>query len=285
MGTGYVGSVPLVVGIFLLIKLLLERRKSGYVFHWPVIVEKFLVSKPEVELGIAFFGLFVVSWGYIIHVAGVRFNWIPTPSLVMALVWPRLVYVRALDRFVVPFTLFLVGLVVYQFNRCYEKTSEKKRVVVAMLAFLLAGGHIYEIKGYLGPNRTTVTNPITQALSCRDQFVVRFLAQGRQALLLVPMFRDSVSWNLIGYSLAYHSQLPINGNTVALGIPSEVAQTFQNDIVAIEGGKISQIVEQYGQVMIASPSDIAAKIIDNSDVKLNSVALESQDVVILLPQE
>jgi len=64
-----------------------------------------------------------------------------------------------------------------------------------------------------------------------------------------------------------------------------VAQTFQNDIVAIEGGKISQIVEQYGQVMIASPSDIAAKIIDNSDVKLNSVALESQDVVILLPQE
>ncbi len=290
----YIGSIPMAVLVFLIITKMLSLtancRQSLMKLRLKVtskLLSGDCLFSPPVILAVSVFALYIISWGYIIHIAGIRFNHIVTPSLIIALLWPKFMFVRSIGRLAIPMMLFIeVGLVIWlaKFLQTRLRGINKSKVAFAIIMTALAAAHTCEILGYLKTLEVTEGNEIANVFHRDDIRLIQQSTERTNALMVVPEFRTSHQWTKTCYSLAFHSRIPVSGATI--GSPGERAEhlaRYREDINLILDGDIEQIIDRYGRVAIASPQEYAQKILTKTNVPLDSVTLQSQDVVILTP--
>ena len=254
-----------------------------------------LFSLPII-IGVSTFMLYIISWGYIIHIGGIRLNNIPTPSLIMALVWPKFMFARSLGRLAIPFMLYItigviMGLDRYLYRYMYQGSKCRRVVFVSIMIFLVIT-HIYEIRGYLEPSEVTYGNEIASVFSKEEAVLVKRLLQDKRALMIAPDIRSGdgplfkhPNWLKTCYSLAFHSNIPISGIYSGMAIPPEHRKQTNLDIKYILAGNIKEIVNRYGDVAIAAPSDMAKEILRKTNISLKYYELQSQNVTILTLDE
>ena len=290
----YIGSVSIAVLAFLIITKMLSLatnwRRSSMKLRLK-LASKLLsgdrLFSPPVILAVSVFALYIISWGYIIHIAGIRFDHVITPSMIIALLWPKFMFVRAIGRLAIPMMLFIeVGLVIWltKFLQIRLRGTNKPKVAFAIIMTVLAAAHICEILGYLKTREVTKGNEIANVFHRDDIHLIRQSTEKTNALIVVPRFRTSHQWTKTCYSLAFYSRIPVSGATI--GPPGERAEhlaRYKEDINLILDGDIKQTIDRYGRVAIASPQEYARKILTKTNVPLKSVTLQSQDVVILTP--
>jgi len=290
----YIGSIPMAIFAFLIITKMLSlaanRRQSLMKLRLKVaskLLSGDCLFSPHVILAISVFALYIISWGYIIHIAGIRFDHIVTPSLIIALLWPKFMFVRAVGRLAIPMMLLIeVGIVIWliKFLQTRLRGTNKSKVTFAIIMTALAAAHICEIRGYLKTREVTEGNEIANVFHHDDIHLIQKSTEKTNAIMVVPKFRTSHQWTKTCYSLAFYSRIPVSGATI--GSPGERADhlaRYKEDINLILDGDIKQIIDRYGRVAIASPQEYARKILTKTNVSLSSVTLQSQDVVILTP--
>ncbi|PIS09192.1 hypothetical protein COT75_02945 [Candidatus Beckwithbacteria bacterium CG10_big_fil_rev_8_21_14_0_10_34_10] len=235
----------------------------------------------------AAFLLYVLSWGNIIHLGGIRFNDLPTPTLLIAMFWRQFIFVRSIGRFAIPLMLFItLGLVVYlnKFLQIYLlKTKKKREFLVILLMVFLSIAHIGEIKGYLkAPEKVVYGNEITQLFSKKDQMLIKRVTQDKKALIIAPKLRSGLEWEKIGYALALYSSAPLSGATVgAPGEREEHLKQYDKDISDIISGNVKELVDRYGEIVIVVKSEQAEEIIKKSNFDLKYNKLDNSKVAIL----
>jgi hypothetical protein len=237
-------------------------------------------------MGISAFGLFIMSWGYIIHIGGVRFNDIPTPSLILAMLLPKFMFVRTLGRLSIPFMLFITLLVVVlagrQIDRLLIKRSNGIKILYVLMILLLIGSHVNEIKGYLEPPKIIIQgNELAKEFSPNDVQAIRKVTGDKNAIITVPSIRDNAQWLKTCYSLAYSAQKPISGFYSGLAVNEEHIRQSKLDVNDITSGRISNIVKRYGNIAIASTPEIAKKVMSTSDVPIKCYRLNHSGIVII----
>ena len=296
-GFAYLGTTTIGILIFLIITNLLSLFNNFKLYFIKLklkLSSKFFTFNPHFSLalviGTASFMLYILSWGYIIHFAGVRFNNIPTPSLIIAVLWPKFMFVRSLGRLAIPFMLFItIGMIVYlnKYLHLYiYKAGFRKKALVASIIILLIIIHISEVRRYLKPPQVVYGNEIANVFGEKDKRLISQLLNDKKALMIVPQLQGKLNWGKISYALAFHAKIPISGATI--GSPGERAvhlKQYSLDIEDIVAGNIKEIVARYGKVAIAAPSEIAEKILINSNLPLENYKLNDQDVVILILDE
>ena len=297
-GFAYLGTTTIgILFVLLVIKLLsLVKRHRIYFMKLRLTLTSkiFLVNDLfplPLIIGISAFMLYILSWGYIIHIGGIRFNNVPTPSLIMAILYPKFMFARSLGRLAIPFMLYItIGTIVYlgrYLGRYMYQASKYRKVLLGSIMIFLVIAHIYEISGYLEPSEVTYGNEIANVFSKEEGVLVKQLLQGKRALMIAPDIRsgEDPNWLKISYSLAFYSNIPISGIYSGIGIPSEHRKQTDLDIHSILAGNIKEIVDRYGDVAIAVPSDIAKEILSKADISLKYYKLRSQDVTILTLDE
>ena len=281
-GFAYVGSVVLAIGVGALIYRLLKGRPAR-----PGLRIRNTVRRPRslafatLCLAVASSVLFSLSWGYILHIAGHRVPVVPTPSVYLASVYPPFMLARALGRLAIPISLFITFAAVIRLDRILV-ASRVPRILPIAISVLAVVGHVTEIHGYLKPpERTYEGNQIASVLSPADAARAKQFAAGSNALLLVPDLREGFTWGLIGYSLGYHTGIPLSGRTVTFGEPPDQLRVFSADVGQISAGDLSGIRKKYGQVVVAAPSQDAAGIAERSDHPTTRLDLTSVGVSLL----
>jgi len=201
------------------------------------------------------FTLFVISLGYILHVGGHRFNTLITPSLVLS-IFPNFTLARALGRFDIPWSLFLtMGTLIWLFRSTSNWTRRRPMAWQGLCAALMLF-HVGDVYGYLVPpssvaDGNVISNELSDASSQLHE-----LAIGKTAIIAAPALRDGTGWGLICYSLAYHTQLPLSGANVGLGVREEHGRQWEADVRDVLEGRIDALLQRYGDVLIAvRPSD------------------------------
>jgi hypothetical protein len=293
-GFSYIGTIPIILLVSIVLVWALTLLKdwrsrlvklkltclSGLYFR-----KSFLT--PFLSLGLSAFVLYVISWGYIIHVAGVRLNTIPTPSLILAEVWPRFMFARSLGRLSIPFSILIIILITATFARYVDAGLRDLRyagIVVCVLFVLLAGAHIFEIKGYLIPPKVTYGNDKTNVFGDEDRKEIRRQLGGKRAIMAAPPFRQNLEWTKICYSLTYFSGTPISGASAALGtFTPDQGSRYDEDVKEIENGNITEFVKRYGDIAIVTPSEMGKDILYKTNLPLQYRRLKDQDVVIFSP--
>lgn len=248
-------------------------------------VREVVVSLP-VALGTSSLMLYVMSWGYIFHVFGHKIYEVPTPSLILAIVWPQFMLLRAPGRWAFAFALFIIIATVVWLDRSLDQYPihglvKGKKILFNACIIILVLIHVYEIRGYLRPSQVVYGNDIAKMFNEEDIRLIKAAAQDKTAMMIVPYLRSSFEWKKIGNSLAFHSGIPINGTNVGLGVNRDDMNVLQSDINTILVGNVREIINKYGDVAIAAPPDTAAEILNKADVPLKSHRLESQRVTIL----
>ncbi|OGD63368.1 hypothetical protein A2160_02695 [Candidatus Beckwithbacteria bacterium RBG_13_42_9] len=292
-GFTYLGTITIGLIVFLILlnlvfffknfKLSLTKLRLRFTSVLLLSLQPFSLS---LMIGIATFLLFILSLGYIIHFGGTRFNNIPTPALILAVLWPKFMFARSLGRFAIPLMLFItLGMIVY-LNKFLHSliygACLSKKALLALMIILLIAVHISEVRGYLQPPVATRGNEIANLFGSRDQQLIISSLHDKKALMIVPAFTGKLEWGKIVYSLAFYSKIPISGATI--GSPGELASDLEQyslDIREIMAGNIKEIVARYGDVAIAAPQKIAENILSKSDLSLKSQKLNDQDVTIL----
>jgi len=236
--------------------------------------------------GVSTFALYMMSWGYILHVFGTRLNDILTPSFMLAAVWPKFLLVRSLGRFAIPFVLYITVMTViwldgYLVRYVNYRWENWKRHLVPMIVLLLTLGHIFEIRGYLKPPEVIYGNDIAKIFDQEDILSLHELLLGKKALMFVPSLRTNFRWKMIGNSLAFHSSVPTSGTNTGFWIRREDRNLLNGDISTILMGNIRGIINKYGDIAIAAPTDIAAIILKRTNIDLKYHKMKSQNVVIL----
>jgi hypothetical protein len=243
----------------------------------------------SVMLGTAAFVLYALSWGYVLHVAGMRFNNVMTPALFLAEIWPRFIFARSLGKFAAPLMLFITIGVVIWLGRCLQNRNgffKVKQAVAAVLAAVLIMMHIGEIRGYLKPPAAvTRGNDIANVFSENDAVFIRELLRDKKAVIVAPALRSGPAWSKICYALVFYSGVPISGATIGIAVPYEYKQRFSQDINRVLSGDIRGLVDRYGDIAIAVPADLAGTISRQANMPLRKYSLKSQDVVILTLEE
>lgn len=293
-GFAYLGTVTIGILFFMImikiISLMRNIKKTFVRFRLKLMTKFFMHDKVfslPIIIGLSTFLLYVFSWGYIVHVGGLRFNNIITPSLALAILWPKFVFARSLGRLAIPFMLFVViATIVYlnkylRRNMCFSD-KRKKILCIAAIIFLIMV-HLHEIQGYLRPPEVTYGNDIVNVFGRADRIAIKELLQNKKAIMLVPALRDNKEWTKIGYALAFYSNIPISGATVGFGELSEQMKQYDMDISFILSGRINEIIDRYGNVAIAAPPSIADSILRNSNVHVKLYKLQSTKVSILIP--
>lgn len=237
-------------------------------------------------MGVSTFLLFILSWGYIIHLGGVRFNEIPTPSLVLAEIWPKFMFVRTMGRLAIPFMLFVTiaaflafGLLLNRMTSRKEKTGE---YILAIVAFMVITIHVYEIQGYLEPPKSVIYgNELAREFSEKDMTLIRCITEKKEAIIAVPAIRSDDRWLKICYSLKYVTKIPISGFYSGLAVNQEHVRQNAMDIGNIMSGKLKEVTSKYGNIVIVAPPGIADKVEKISDTPLKRYNLEHKGIAIL----
>lgn len=232
--------------------------------------------------------LYVLSWGYIAHVFGHRLNDIVTPSTILAFIYPKFMYARSLGRMAIAFSMLVSVAALVLFFRCVAPSwlaGKARSSALHILSMVLIAIHLVDVADYLKPpEQVSRGNEIARTFSDEDILTLKQAISSKVAVMLVPELLHSIPWNRIGFSIAYHTRVPISGATLGFGErPSEIAQ-YAKDIQSIVGGSVSEVVSRYGPVVLAAPRSYAADIVARSDIKLRRIELKSQDVVLLVPQ-
>jgi len=285
-GFAYMGTIVMGILIFLLLKKVLHSldrgKPRGTVFR-SLVNES---NQIPVALCLSTLFLYVMSWGYILHIGGVRFNDVPTPSFVLALIWRDFMYARALGRWAIPFVLFLNIAAVVGFGLWRERLPRSKRSVRLLstaMVLLLIVAHLYEIRGYLKTREAVQNHEIVQVFDDTERVMLRDLLRDKNALMLVPWVKeDSVLWSKVGYALALRGGIPISGPDTGFGAPRSYRKVYKRDLNDIRTGNIRAIVDRYGDIAIAASAEQASSILSKTNVALESHPLKSQDVVILI---
>ncbi|MCX5815283.1 MAG: hypothetical protein NTX75_03445 [Proteobacteria bacterium] len=295
-GFSYLGTAAIllactlaITGIFLFVK-----KRNKYLSKMSFVHDSSLIMKNELVnyqlmMGLSSVLLFVLSWGYIIHIGGVRINEISTPSLIIAEIWPKFMFVRTMGRLAIPFMLFVTIAIVVMFGRLLNRLTSKTTkagLVYGLVIMIVIGFHTYEIKGYLEPPQTVVFgNQIASEFGDSDVLIIRKATANKKAIMAVPAIRENEQWLKICYSLAFFAQVPINGFYSGLAVNEEHIKRNRLDTTAIISGKIKNIKERYGNVVIAAPPHVADKIMKLADMPLKGHKLKHKGVVILTLEE
>lgn len=295
-GFGFIGTIPI---LLLALATGAWLWRNGRDFGKPRLKRLPLANRLHVGLGdpvnlslaaiaLGCFGLYVLSWGYILHVFGYRFNNILTPSTILAFVYPNFMYARSLGRMAIAFSMLasvLALLVFFRYVAASWLAGQARSCLLPALAAALIGAHLVDVADYLKPpERVVQGNEIADAFSSDDILTLKRTTESKVAIMLVPELLHSVPWNRIGFSIAYHARIPISGATLGFGERRSEIQQYASDMRSILDGEIGQVVSRYGPIVVAAPRDYARLILAKSDVELAIVELKSQDVVLLVPQ-
>ncbi|MBL8022460.1 MAG: hypothetical protein JNM27_22475 [Leptospirales bacterium] len=272
LGTAMLISLILVAVVWLRSDNRLTLFRKAQEFH----------SGPWLALWCAAIVLFSISLGYVLHVAGHRFPSLPTPATLMAYVWPKFMYARSLGRLDF-FLMSLVGLGVF--------VSLVKRVLPVLQRYgswmplsalaILATLHMVEVRGYLDPPASVSGNSIINHLDAQDQATVREVTRGKSALLVAPLIRRDLKWDMICYSLAFHSLAPLSGSTVGFGEKREHMLWFEADVNAVENGRFKDLRLRYGDFAVAVSPVLAQSILAKADLQPRVITLHHPGVVLL----
>lgn len=289
-GFAYIGDVSLGLLAVLLVKPInrLLKRKG---FDWRKFVRffnsQFISSLGSVSLLLILPTLFlyVISWGYIIHFAGLRVNWLPTPALLLSIVWPKLAYARSMGRFAMPFTLLATILIIIFIGKFVDRlaTTRWRRLAIMFIMIGLIFVHVVGIRGYLQQSPAVKGDDIANIFASEDVSVLRTAVAKKRAIILAQELRYSPQWAKISYALAFHGGVPVSGATVGLGDSPEHNAQHRKDIEAIHTGRISELQNRYGNVAIAAPTQLETTIFAISDRPLESYHFSNRAVVILVP--
>ncbi|OGV90862.1 hypothetical protein A2783_02855 [Microgenomates group bacterium RIFCSPHIGHO2_01_FULL_45_11] len=279
-GFAYIGSVTLTLLAIVLIKFFPWKK-----LKWRSLFYHQNTSIPAILI-LSSFSLFTISWGYIIHFLGIRFNWLPTPALLLAFLWPKFMYARSLGRLAAPFTLALLLITIVLFDRIL-KQHFNRRFKTLFLPLLITGLvliHILEIRGYLDTSQATASVDIVNSLSDDESTKLKKIAAGKRAIILAEPLRTTPQWTKIAYALAYHAGIPISGATVGLGDSPEHNAIYQRDIKDLQAGKISLVQERYGSILVAASGIIGQSILAVSDTPIDVLYFSNDQLVILVPR-
>lgn len=297
-GFTYIGTV----GLFLVLMFLLiyvvrwlrnpreewQRRRVVRTCH--LHFDYPLFSLPCM-FAIACGALFILSLGYIVHIAGHRLNNVATPALVLAEMWPRFIFARGLGKLATPLALLIIFSTVVLLNRYVQSLlcSRKKIVTYGIRCFLglLIAAHVVEISGYLTPRSDAIKgNDIVQVFDLKDRQTIQQVLKDKKVLIMVPALRSSADWSKIGYALAYTSQVPLTGATIGIAVPDHFKRYFGADIAAAQAGGITTLIDRYGKgFALAMPEEVAADVLRRMDAQVNVTQLTSQNVVLITTAE
>ena len=292
-GFTYLGTVTILILLFLVLSKILSLignyRKLFAKLRLQIMSKFFMVNEIfslPVIIGISVTILYIFSWGYIIHIGGVRLNDIATPSLILAEIWPRFMLIRSLGRLAIPFMLYIIIVTVvwldrYLYPYLHNKVIYKRIPFVSIIIFLMIA-HTAEVWGYLKPPQVTYGNAIANALSREDKILIKRLLEDKKALMVVPKIRDNFEWGKICYSLAFYANIPLSSAVWETGISPKYKKQYDEDIKQLLEGNVKDIVHRYGEVAIAAPPNIANEILAKCNVPLRSYKLRDQDVTVLI---
>jgi hypothetical protein len=188
---------------------------------------------------------------------------------------------RSLGRLAIPFSLFIILGTIVLLDR-YLASIRCRAAVAAFVCALAAGVHVGEVRGYLvPPAKTFQGNQIASAIPNDVVDRVRVFTQGTSAILLVPDLRHKTEWGILGYSLGYHTGVPLTGPTVSFGESPDHLHTFDLDIRDARNGRISKLQKRYGSFAIAASKDLIAAIQERADVSLERFDLFQMDLALL----
>lgn len=294
-GFSFVGSVPTLIlfaGLGVWISGLRRTTKPQWAIDiWRRSIFKWMeepLHLAVVSFSLGCFCLYVLSWGYVLHVFGDRLNGLLTPSTILAFLYPKFMYARALGRLAIPFSMLASMLAVFIF---YRLTSSRRypvhkasRLVPALTAILVLV-HLFDVSDYLrAPLNVVKGNEVAKVFSDEDITTLQSAAGSSAAVMLVPELMTDLLWNKIGYSIAYHVGRPISGSTLGFGEKSSQVKRYKDDVSSLLNGKIQALLSLYGPVVIAAPRSYAMNIQKNADVPLTLLELKSQDLVLLIPK-
>lgn len=235
-------------------------------------------------LGTAAVALYLLSWGYILHIFGVRFNYFPTPSFVLALAWPDFQYVRSIGRLALPFSIFMTlgGLCLlskvidtYQLSKTINP-----RYGFPLIVVFLAAIHIFEVSNYIKPIETFDKKPITSSISFSAKQRLEEVLEDRTALLFAPEPQSSQRWLQTVFSIAYQSRRPSNILYGSIG-QKQKRRVMLKDIRLILSGQVTTLFRRYGPIAIVLRADVADQVIQKLDAKVDIDRFDKLGVVIL----
>jgi len=235
-------------------------------------------------LGVAAVALYLLSWGYILHIFGVRFNYFPTPSFFLALAWPDFQYVRSMGRLAVPFSIFMTLAGLCLLSKLIDKYQLAKtingRYGLPLIVVFLAAMHIFEVSNYIKPIETFNKKPITDSISFAAKQRLEELLEDRTALLFAPEPRRSRRWLQTVFSIAYQSHSPSNIVYGNIGQKRKM-RAMLKDIRLILSGQVTTLFQRYGAIAIVLHPDVADQVIQKLDAKVDIDRFDKLGVVIL----
>ena len=271
-GFAFIGTVALMMVLVGLVGILLRliwrrcRKKVVLTAYGNLLGNKRLYPLFGCILILAIWVMvmFSFSWGYILHIAGQRFPDIavvagfrvpvvPTPALMLALIYPDFMYARSLGRLVAPLTLFLSMASIAIFYRLLFSTNAipRWRGFVTVLCVVLSVVHVVEISGYLETTPVESSKPILGILDQNTIVTVKSQVRGRKALLIAPDIRSSgLEWLELTYAYGYYADLPMSGVYPGLGISKKVRYHTKRDVNDILMGNYENLFRRYGDVAI-----------------------------------
>ena len=290
-GFAFLGSIAVLILLWLgLLAIFSVFRGRGFVgapgrVSWKETLRE-SVFGPAGVLGACALAAYIFSWGYILHVAGHRFNDILTPAYFVAKLWPKFIYARSLGRLSMPMSQFVLLYAVVVFGRQLEAfaITRKRQAFVFAAIVALVSLHLVDVWGYLKQSPATRGDDIVNALSPKDAAAVKSAMYGRRALMLLPGPRAGADgWCKTAYSLAYHSGIPISGSDTGFGLSTRYQPYFQIDLNAIAEGDFRAVMKRYGNVGFAMSEDLFVKVKPKVNVQMDAVHLQSRGAVILTP--
>jgi hypothetical protein len=292
-GFSYLGTATLIMMLLMIMAsiIIFLRQRKEYFKRMMFFRESSLVLRNElfrypIMMCMATFFLFILSWGYIVHIAGVRFDGILTPSFLIATIWPKFMFVRTMGRLAIPLMLFVTVAVVVIFGRMMRVAVMKRTVagglIFGLVMVAITALHIYEIHGYLEPPGAIVKGDCLAKVFGKDDVAIISEVTGRKkAIIAAPAIRSNDQWLVLCYSLAYYAKIPLNGYYSGLGVnPAYIRQNVM-DTEDVMSGKIKSIKARYGNIVIAAPPQIAETIMQSADMPLNLHRMKNQGIVLM----
>lgn len=295
-GFSFVGSVPLLILFIGLGAWLFKNFQESMSLRWrPGLWKERILEWVQEPLHLSILAiasgcvcLYILSWGYILHVFGYRLNDILTPSTILAFLYPKFMYARSLGRLAISFSMlvsFLALWVSYRLCMALRLSDIARARFIPVISALVIAAHLVDIGDYLQPPAHVFEgNEIAKTFSDEDIRILKSTTGSKVAVMLAPELLSSVTWNKIGFAIAYHTRIPISGATLGFGEKTIELHRYAEDIRSILNGEIQHILSSYGPVVIAAPRLQAGAIVAKSDVVLTAIELKSQDVVLLIPK-
>ena len=293
-GFTYLGTTTIFIFIYLTVVglILLIRNRKIYPCRLKMIVSNKLFRPNDIFslaliMGICTFALFIFSWGYIIHIGGVRLNNIGTPALFLAEFWNKFMFARSIGRLAIPFMLYfnlcclvLFGKIVIQ----YMLTASTAKRAMAITAILfLTGSHVFEIRGYLQESKVIFGNEIADVFNKQEAIEIRKILKDKKGLIFAnPLRSGDDRWLKTCYSLGFYSRIPISGIYSGIAINQNHRVQTEINMRNAKNGHIRGIIELYGDVAFAAPCKIAEEIFQKSDMPLLSYKFEKKNVTVLV---